>query len=226
MSTILRPERLDPVYEQINRLELQPVDERPRELRERLLHSLVRPWRGREPGDPGSDSDHWFAIVCEDALGEGGAGWMSLHEIADRLRVTDVRDATTMHYLSLTDRNRLMQRFRNEVVAPLEDRDQVIVHESGSVGSLDTWIDADALDALDRFVSATKPTASLDDPEAKELWNRFLVLALPVRDGSSFGEGVRSVLMRYGWSESAANELRTEVENANFLLDIRRSIYL
>ncbi len=170
------------------------------------------------------DSDRWFWAVRDDAFGEGRAGGVVLHEIAGRLRVTDVSEVALMHSPSVADRNRLVARFRDEVALPLQEAGHVRLHEAGSAGTLADWIDDNAIEALARFASMTSPVTGLDRPEEEARWDGFLVAALPVRDGAGFADALAAVLVGNGWPEDAAYELGDRARRANSLLTRYRAV--
>ena len=224
MAAVTPFESFDPTFEQPRRVELQPVDATPRELRDRLLRSLVSPWRAMTASDPVTNSDSWFWVACEGGSGGDRTGYVLLHEIAGRLRVTNVGTDAPGGSLSLGEQNALIERFRHEVVEPLERDGAVVVHENDPIGSLARWVDEKAIEKLARFSLLANRSSGSAHPSDSARWNAFLVEALPVRDGTGFAEVLQTVLIRNGWPEHGAVDLAIQVEQANELLALYRSV--
>ena len=216
--------QFDPTYEQPRRLELEPVDIDLTELRGRLLGTLVPPWRALNDSDRLGDSDAWFWTACEAGARSDQTGYVLLHELAGRLRVTNAVIDGPGASLSIGEQNALVERFRDEVVVPLRDDGVVTVHESGPEASLLDWVGKPAIDALARFSLLANRSTDGNHPRDSERWNEFLVEALPVNDGTGFAQVLQTVLVGNGWSESSAADLAVQVEQANDLLTLYRSV--
>ena len=223
-------DRFDVTYEQPSRLELAPIGQTPESLRDEIRRSLVAPWRDLVAADDVQTGERWFWVVCDDALQNPRAKGRSparvlLHEIAGHLRVTNVTSPMGGPAVDMRDYNRLVARFRDEVAAPLERQDRLAVRETGPAGSLSELIGEPASEALARFSLAANKSSGNTHPGDNERWNRFLVEALPVSDGTGFAEALQSVLERNGWSESAAYDLAIQAERANDVLAMKRQMY-
>ena len=225
MAVATLADDFDPSFEQIRRLELEPVEGTPGALRTCLVETLPAHWFEVMPASEANWGRRWFWIGREDALDGGQAAHVLLHEIGSRLRVTNVVGAGDGPDLHTGVQNRVTELFRDEVAEKLARDGVAVVHETGPVGELRDWIDDDAIAALARFATTANRTAGSGRPADAERWNDFLVAALPVSDGTGFADALRAMLVGNGWPDASADRLAVRAEQANELLSAYRAAH-
>ena len=217
-------------FEREHRLELVPfATQSIATLRDGLASFARSPWSTIDT--PTEPRRRWLELACAQVHESGEGATVVLHEIANRLRVTRVTRVLSQPYgevvpeLDLAARNRVLYRFRRDLVVPLQLLLEFALEETGPEDDLGRWIGEGALDALERYARARAEADAADDPVDAAAWDAFLAHALPVDDTAGFADAVEAVLLVNGWSAAEARALAVRAAEANGVVSAYRALH-